>query len=104
MSTATNSNNVNTHPAAHNSAGGSVGASLGQKVKGVFTGAQGVGDSIRGNAMDFVDSATGTGGAHPETQVGARKAEQGVAQMESKPTTTSHTGIGSSTGTAGSTI
>lgn len=42
----------------------------------------GIGESIRGGAMDFVDSATGTGGDHVETHKGAREAEQGIARME----------------------
>ncbi|KAJ8453409.1 hypothetical protein ONZ51_g13611 [Trametes cubensis] len=41
------------------SRGQSAGAGLGNIVKGAFQTVQGLGDSIRGNAMDFVDSATG---------------------------------------------
>lgn len=39
----------------------------------------GVGDTIRGSAMDFVDSATGTANRrHPETDAGQQKVERGV--------------------------
>ena len=42
----------------------------------------GIGNNIRGNAMDFVDSATGTSRQHPETQIGRAQAEEGVQRME----------------------
>jgi len=38
--------------------------------------------------MDFVDSATGTGGHHAETDVGNQKTQAGVAEMKSGGTTT----------------
>ncbi|KAI0367344.1 hypothetical protein BV20DRAFT_970779 [Pilatotrama ljubarskyi] len=62
--------------------GQSAGAGLGNKIKGAFQTAQGLGDSIRGNAMDFVDSATGTGGRHTETDIGRQKTEQGINRVE----------------------
>ncbi len=36
---------------------------------------------MRGNAMDFVDSATGTDVQHPETDVGPAQTEEGVERM-----------------------
>ncbi|KAH9943969.1 hypothetical protein B0H21DRAFT_694941, partial [Amylocystis lapponica] len=50
--------------------------------RGVWNTIEGAGDSLRGGAMDFADSATGTGARHPETDVGAQKAHTGVAQMK----------------------
>ncbi|KAJ8487362.1 hypothetical protein ONZ51_g4209 [Trametes cubensis] len=82
------------------SRGQSAGAGLGNIVKGAFQTVQGLGDSIRGNAMDFVDSATGTGGRHTETDVGRVQTEQGINRMEagtnapptsSQPTTATST-------------
>ncbi|KAI8973071.1 hypothetical protein BD414DRAFT_499021 [Trametes punicea] len=64
------------------SRGQSAGAGLGNAVKGAFQTVQGLGNSIRGNAMDFVDSATGTGGRHTETDVGRVQTEQGINRME----------------------
>ncbi|KAI0643967.1 hypothetical protein C8Q79DRAFT_1011786 [Trametes meyenii] len=68
--------------------GESVGAGLGNTLKGAFQTAQGLGDAIRGNAMDFVDSATGTSRRHhEETDVGRAKTEQGINRMETSTTT-----------------
>jgi len=68
------------------SAAQSGGASLGQKVKGAFQAVHGMGESIRGNAMDFVDSATGTEHKGRGAAVqGQREAETGVANMEGRP-------------------
>ncbi|KAI0635472.1 hypothetical protein C8Q77DRAFT_1217284 [Trametes polyzona] len=64
------------------SRGQSAGAGLGNTVKGAFQTVQGLGNSIRGNAMDFVDAATGTGGRHTETDIGRHQTEQGINQME----------------------
>jgi len=80
-------------------AAGSTGASVGDKVKGVFQTVHGVGESLRGGAMDFVDSATGTGGAHQETAKGAREAEEGIARMDHS-TTAPAAGTGTTTSSA----
>ncbi|KAI0329360.1 hypothetical protein GY45DRAFT_1280018 [Cubamyces sp. BRFM 1775] len=74
-------NSTSTNP----SRGQSAGAGLGNAVKGAFQTVQGLGNSIRGNAMDFVDSATGTGGRHTETDVGRVQTEQGINRMEAGP-------------------
>ncbi|KAI0653839.1 hypothetical protein C8Q70DRAFT_1142866 [Cubamyces menziesii] len=82
------------------SRGQSAGAGLGNIVNSLFRPRAGLGDSIRGNAMDFVDSATGTGGRHTETDVGRVQTEQGINRMEtgtnapptsSQPTTATST-------------
>jgi len=79
---------------------GSAGANLGAKVKGAWNTFEGMGDTLRGGAMDFVDSATGTGPSrHPETDIGAQKTETGINQMESRATNTS----GSTNATTGTT-
>ncbi|RDX49494.1 hypothetical protein OH76DRAFT_1403733 [Lentinus brumalis] len=65
------------------SRGASVGGGIANKVKGAFKTVQGIGDNIRGNAMDFVDSATGTAPHHTaEVEVGRKQTEEGVQQME----------------------
>ncbi|KAI0710482.1 hypothetical protein C8Q76DRAFT_737604 [Earliella scabrosa] len=69
---------TNTNP----SRGSSIGAGLGSALKGAFETVQGIGNNIRGNAMDFVDSATGTSRQHPETQIGRAQAEEGVQRIE----------------------
>ncbi|KAI0696603.1 hypothetical protein BC835DRAFT_1341517 [Cytidiella melzeri] len=93
----------------------SAGASAGQKVKGAFQAVHGIGESIRGNAMDFVDSATGTERrGHGATVNGQRETEIGVSNMEQRqpnaaatrstatPTSTAQTAVpaGSATGPA----
>ncbi|KAK7692031.1 hypothetical protein QCA50_005436 [Cerrena zonata] len=93
---------------SHNpgSAASGTGASLGQKVRGAFETAHGLGESIRGGAMDFVDSATGTGDRHQETQKGAREVEEGISKIEhgnnykAAPTVTGVTTAGKQTGPA----
>ncbi|KAI0339182.1 hypothetical protein BDW22DRAFT_1431796 [Trametopsis cervina] len=61
----------------------SAGSSVGQKVKGAFQAVHGIGESIRGNAMDFVDSATGSERAgHGAAVRGQQETEVGVANME----------------------
>ncbi|KAI0916524.1 hypothetical protein AcV5_002993 [Taiwanofungus camphoratus] len=62
--------------------GNSVGTTLGDKLKGAWYTVEGAGDCIRGSAMDFVDSATGTGGHHTETDVGAQKTRAGIAEVK----------------------
>ncbi|KAI0692921.1 hypothetical protein C8T65DRAFT_730415 [Cerioporus squamosus] len=65
------------------SRGTSIGGGLGSAVRGAFETVQGVGNNIRGNAMDFVDSATGTGPRHStEADIGRRQTEEGVQRME----------------------
>ncbi|KAH9846884.1 hypothetical protein C2E23DRAFT_697441, partial [Lenzites betulinus] len=61
--------------------GQSAGAGLGNIVKGGFQTVQGLSNAIRGNAMDFVDSATGTGGRHAESDIGRQQTEQGINRM-----------------------
>ena len=50
----------------------------------------GLGESIRGNAMDFVDSALGTGKRHPESDIGRAKTEAGVNRMEAGSQAAAH--------------
>ncbi|KAI0828456.1 hypothetical protein BC628DRAFT_66461 [Trametes gibbosa] len=81
------SHNIMATPSATSSnptPGQSAGAGLGNTVKGAFQTVHGLGDSIRGNAMDFVDAATGTAGGrrHTETDVGRQQTEQGIGRME----------------------
>ncbi|KAH9923828.1 uncharacterized protein B0H18DRAFT_1013548 [Fomitopsis serialis] len=70
-----------------NTSGNGAGANFGQKVRGAWNAVEGAGDKLRGGAMDFVDSATGTGGHHAETDVGDAKMRQGVAQTRQPATT-----------------
>ncbi|KAI0742171.1 hypothetical protein BC629DRAFT_1599802 [Irpex lacteus] len=79
--------------------GSSAGSSVGQKVKGAFQAVHGIGESIRGNAMDFVDSATGTENrSHGATVRGQQETAVGVNNMENGR----HAGIGGvGTGTTG---
>ncbi|KAH8077760.1 hypothetical protein BXZ70DRAFT_1012896 [Cristinia sonorae] len=75
------------------SSASNAGNSVGQKVKGAAETVHGIGESLRGGAMDFVDSATGSHRQHPETQRGAAETEQGIARMEnhnSVNTSTTH--------------
>ncbi|TCD61929.1 hypothetical protein EIP91_007697 [Steccherinum ochraceum] len=58
------------------------GGSAGNKVKGAAQTVHGVGESIRGGALDFVDSAVGHGKRHNASQRGAQETEQGIARME----------------------
>ncbi|GBE84060.1 hypothetical protein BKA93DRAFT_806462 [Sparassis latifolia] len=61
------------------------GGSLGRRVRGAWETLEGMGDSLRGGAMDFVDSATNTGSEpHPETEAGARKTEAGISEMKGR--------------------
>ena len=72
-----------------------------------------MGESLRGNAMDFVDSATGTAQrGHGATVKGEAEAQAGIANMENRgpPVGTAPNnvnvgtgGVGASTGTAGTT-
>lgn len=56
---------------------------MGQKIRGAFESVQGMADTVRGGAMDFVDSATNTGsGQHQATTTGAHKTEEGIHRME----------------------
>ncbi|EMD32345.1 hypothetical protein CERSUDRAFT_118718 [Gelatoporia subvermispora B] len=64
------------------STGSSAGGSAGNAIKGAWQTFAGAGDSIRGNAMDFVDTLTGSGGKHAETDVGTRETKEGVARMK----------------------
>ncbi|KAI0746213.1 hypothetical protein C8Q80DRAFT_1319513 [Daedaleopsis nitida] len=85
MSTnANNATTTTTTTGTQPSRGSSIGAGLGGAVKGAFETVQGIGNNIRGNALDFVDSATGTdrNGGHPEADLGRRQAEQGVQRIE----------------------
>lgn len=59
----------------------------------------GIGESIRGNAMDFVDSATGTAGrGQGATMKGRQETETGVANMEGRAPMGS--GVAATTATA----
>ncbi|KAI0758383.1 hypothetical protein BC629DRAFT_1598056 [Irpex lacteus] len=63
--------------------GSSAGSSVGQKVKGAFQTVHGIGESLRGNAMDFVDSATGTENrGHGAAVRGQQETAVGVNNME----------------------
>ncbi|KAI0748953.1 hypothetical protein C8Q74DRAFT_1361961 [Fomes fomentarius] len=73
---------MSTNSNANPSRGNSAGEGLGGVVKGAFETVQGIGNNMRGNAMDFVDSATGTNVEHPETDVGRAQTEEGVERME----------------------
>ncbi|KAI0731898.1 hypothetical protein BC629DRAFT_1601308 [Irpex lacteus] len=79
--------------------GSSAGSSVGQKVKGAFQAVHGIGESIRGNAMDFVDSATGTENrGHGAAVRGQQETAVGVNNMENGR----HAGSGGvGTGTTG---
>ncbi|RPD56485.1 hypothetical protein L226DRAFT_531376 [Lentinus tigrinus ALCF2SS1-7] len=77
------------------------GSGLGSAIRGAFETVQGIGDNLRGNAMDFVDSATGTGPRHStETEGGRRHTEEGVERMETGSHAFAHP---SSTGTTATT-
>ncbi|KAL1938698.1 hypothetical protein VTO73DRAFT_11301 [Trametes versicolor] len=82
------------------SRGQSMGAGLGNTVKGAFQTVQGLGNAVRGNAMDFVDNATGTGGHHAETDVGRAQTERGINRMETGHPTNTTTTNPSATSTA----
>ncbi|KAI9060409.1 hypothetical protein FKP32DRAFT_1595491 [Trametes sanguinea] len=103
MSTNANTNTTTTS-SAKPTPGQSAGAGLGNVVKGAFQTVQGIGESIRGNAMDFVDTATGTGGRHTETDVGRVQTEQGINRMEAgrnaPPTSTQPGAATTTTGNA----
>ncbi|PCH37121.1 hypothetical protein WOLCODRAFT_28928 [Wolfiporia cocos MD-104 SS10] len=68
---------------SQNSTGDNFGERWGNKLKGAWNTVEGAGDALRGGAMDFVDSATGTGGHHAETDVGTAKTQAGMAEMRS---------------------
>lgn len=55
----------------------------------------GAGDKLRGGILDFVDSATGTGGHHAETDVGDAKMRQGIADTRQRAPTSASTATGS---------
>lgn len=81
------------------------GATVGQKVKGAFQTVHGLGESIRGNAMDFVDEATGTAKrGHGATARGEAEAQQGIANMEGRaPPVGTAPAAGTTTSTSAST-
>ncbi|THH28611.1 hypothetical protein EUX98_g5585 [Antrodiella citrinella] len=58
------------------------GSNLGQKVKGAFETAHGLGETVRGGTLDFIDSAVGHGKRHNATDRGAQETEEGIARME----------------------
>jgi len=64
------------------SSGASAGANVGNTIKGAWQTVAGAGDAIRGNAMDFVDTLTGTGGRHTETDAGAQQTNAGLARVK----------------------
>ncbi|KAL4251188.1 hypothetical protein ABKN59_004952 [Abortiporus biennis] len=65
-----------------NSAGGTGGASLGQKIKGAAEVVHGLGESVRGQFMDIVDHGTSTNKQpHPETLNGRMEVERGMARL-----------------------
>ncbi|KDQ55385.1 hypothetical protein JAAARDRAFT_59902 [Jaapia argillacea MUCL 33604] len=72
----TNNSSVNAEPTP--------GASLGNKVKGAFQAAHGMGESIRGNAMDALDTSFGTrsAGAVNTQKKGSAEVSTGVTNME----------------------
>ncbi|KAH9837986.1 uncharacterized protein C8Q71DRAFT_755474 [Rhodofomes roseus] len=80
-----------------NTNGNNAGANFGQKVRGGWNAVEGAGDKLRGGVLDFVDSATGTGGHHAETDIGDAKMRQGAAQTKQP---TSGTAAGTTTATA----
>ena len=109
--------NINTNP------GASAGASAGQKVKyvslspsshprhvshlphsrhqrGAFQAAHGIGESIRGNAMDFIDSALGTERkGQPAFERGQQETAAGVDNMHGVGTGPNVSGTGTGAGT-----
>ncbi|TBU22789.1 hypothetical protein BD311DRAFT_769744 [Dichomitus squalens] len=82
----TNTTGSGTTPSRGNTAG----AGVGHSIRGAFQTVSGIGDSIRGNAMDFVDSALGTEKHHPESDIGRAKTEAGVNRMEAGGHAASH--------------
>jgi len=68
------------------------GSSTGEKVRGVFETAHGMGETLRGGALDFVDSAVGHGKRHNASQRGAQETEEGIARMEHGSAGASNTG------------
>ncbi|TFY70793.1 hypothetical protein EVG20_g2201 [Dentipellis fragilis] len=79
--------------------GGNTGTTFGQKIKGAANVVHGVGESIRFNAMDALDSATGTSDRHDRDRVedhdrGRYEAERGVGQMSGHPVGGQNTGVG----------
>ncbi|EIN05393.1 hypothetical protein PUNSTDRAFT_137507 [Punctularia strigosozonata HHB-11173 SS5] len=81
----TNAINTSGAPAT---TGATAGAGLGQKVKGAFQTVHGVGEKIRGNALDAADSATGDRDVHGTgmrnaavDQKGSMETNVGVANM-----------------------
>ncbi|KAI0794959.1 hypothetical protein C8Q75DRAFT_889088 [Abortiporus biennis] len=80
-------NQQRNNPSGGTAVSESAGARLGEKAKGAFEVVQGMGDSIRGSAMDFVDSAANTGSARSDaTTKGASKTEQGIQRMDGSHT------------------
>ncbi|KZT25510.1 hypothetical protein NEOLEDRAFT_346893 [Neolentinus lepideus HHB14362 ss-1] len=81
--------------------GSTTGANLINKVKGAFVTTHGAGESIRGNAMDALDTAFGT--RKPENVAATRRGEaedqQGVSSMDSKYGAQTATGAGANTTT-----
>ncbi|TFK47439.1 hypothetical protein OE88DRAFT_1666226 [Heliocybe sulcata] len=77
--------------------GSTAGASIANKVKGVFTATHGAGESLRGNTLDAVDTAFGTRKTDnvAATRQGEAEVQQGVANMDNK--------YGAQTGTTGAT-
>jgi len=66
--------------------GNEMGRNWGNKIRGAWNTVEGAGDKLRGGAMDFVDSATGTGGHHAETDMGNQKTQAGMAEMRGSGT------------------
>ena len=58
----------------------------------------GAGDKLRGGVLDFVDSATGTGGHHAVADVGDAKMRQGIADTRRPVTTATSTASDPTTG------
>ncbi|KAF9811514.1 hypothetical protein IEO21_06565 [Rhodonia placenta] len=98
----------------NNNTGNELGRTWGDKLKvsdrklqrGAWNTIEGAGDSLRGGMMDFADSATGTGGHHTETDVGAQKTQTGIAEMKGSgtagtaPQTAGARGTATTTGSA----
>ncbi|EPS98128.1 hypothetical protein FOMPIDRAFT_1051710 [Fomitopsis schrenkii] len=84
-----------------NTSGNNAGENFGQKVRGAWNTAEGMyraGDKLRGGILDFVDSATGTGGHHAETDVGDAKMRQGIADTRQRAPTAASTAAGPAAG------
>ena len=58
----------------------------------------GAGDKLRGGVLDFVDSATGTGAHHAETDIGDAKMRHGIAETRQPAPTAASTEPGPAAG------